>query len=47
MTEWLDTSTDIFRIGVSAIIFIGIVKLLVARFGEIIPNPIRDFIAIV
>ena len=47
VNEWLSVSTQTFMIGLAASVWIIIVKLLVARFGESIPTVVRDLVALI
>lgn len=43
----LDVASQSFTVGLAAFLWIVVVKILAARFGDYIPTPVRDLIAIV
>lgn len=47
ISDWLDAGSQTFMIGLSASVFIIVAKLLVARYGDIMPNVVRDLVALV
>lgn len=47
ITNWLDAGTQTFMIGLAASVWIILAKLLAARYGEILPNTVRDLIALI
>ena len=47
MSGWLSASSQTFMIGLAASVWIILAKLVVARYGEIIPTAIRDLVALI
>lgn len=47
ISDWLDAGSQTFMIGLAASVWIILAKLLVARYGEILPNVVRDLVALI
>ena len=45
--EWGDAAVTTFGYGLAAFVWFAIAKLLAAQYGQYIPAPLRDLIALV
>lgn len=43
--DWLDASSRTFMIGLAAFVWIVIMKLVAGKYGDWMPQPVRDLIA--